>query len=70
MARRPGSFISVAQPVRSFWSRFAFALLLAGRHFYGWRGRIAVRWTLIGFLMLVLAYLGSKFVLEILLGRG
>jgi rod shape-determining protein MreC len=30
MARRPGSFISVAQPVRSFWSRFAFALLLAG----------------------------------------
>ncbi len=30
MARRPGSFTSVAQPVRSFWSRFAFALLLAG----------------------------------------
>ena len=29
MARRPGSFTSVAQPVRSFWSRFAFALLLA-----------------------------------------
>lgn len=30
MARRPGSFTSVAQPVRTFWSRFAFALLLAG----------------------------------------
>jgi rod shape-determining protein MreC len=30
MARRPGSFTSVAQPVRSFWSHFAFALLLAG----------------------------------------
>lgn len=30
MARRPGSFTRVAQPVRSFWSRFAFALLLAG----------------------------------------
>lgn len=30
MARRPGSFTNVAQPVRSFWSRFAFALLLAG----------------------------------------
>ena len=36
---------------------------------YGWRGRIAVRWTLTGFLMLVLAYVGSKFVLEVVLGR-
>ena len=47
-----------------------FAALLAGRSIYGWRGRIAVRWTLAGFLTLVLAYLGSKFVLEVLLGRG
>lgn len=46
-----------------------FAALLGGRHVYGWRGRIAVRWTLAGFLMLVLAYIGSKFVLEIILGR-
>ena len=45
-----------------------FAALLAGRHLYGWRGRIAVRWTLAGFLMLVLAYVGSKFVLEVILG--
>jgi ABC-type uncharacterized transport system permease subunit len=47
-----------------------FAALLGGRHLYGWRGRIAVRWTLTGFLMLVLAYVGSKFVLEIILGRA
>ncbi len=47
-----------------------FGALLAGRHFRGWRGRVAVRWTLTGFLMLVLAYLGSKFVLEVLLGRS
>ena len=47
-----------------------FAALLGGRHFYGWRGRVAVRWTLSGFLMLVLAYIGSKFVLEVILGRG
>ena len=47
-----------------------FAALLLGRHFRGWRGRVAVRWTLAGFLLLVLAYLGSKFVLEILLGRS
>jgi len=47
-----------------------FAALLAGRHVYGWRGRVAVRWTLTGFLMLVLAYIGSKFVLEVVLGRA
>ena len=46
-----------------------FAALLAGRHIYGWRGRVAVRWTLAGFLALVLAYIGSKFVVEVLLGR-
>ena len=47
-----------------------FAALLGGRHVYGWRGRVAVRWTLAGFLTLVLAYIGSKFVLEVILGRG
>lgn len=52
-----------------FISWFVFAALLFGRHVYGWRGRVAVRWTLTGFLLLVLAYLGSKFVLEVLLGR-
>jgi len=52
-----------------FISWFVFAALLAGRHWHGWRGRIAVRWTLAGFMLLILAYLGSKFVLEVLLGR-
>ena len=47
-----------------------FALLLAGRTLYGWRGRIALRWTLSGFVMLLLAYVGSRFVLEVVLGRG
>jgi ABC-type uncharacterized transport system permease subunit len=51
-------------------SWIVFALLLGGRAVYGWRGRIAVRWTLAGFLMLVLAYVGSKFVLEVVLGRA
>lgn len=46
-----------------------FAVLLLGRVRYGWRGRAAVRWTLWGFGFLVLAYFGSKFVLEYLLGR-
>lgn len=47
-----------------------FAVLLAGRHFYGWRGRTALRWTLSGFVMLLLAYVGSRFVLEVVLSRG
>ena len=47
-----------------------FAALLGGRHVYGWRGRVAVRWTLAGFLTLVLAYIGSKFVVEVILGRA
>ncbi|MCC7547183.1 MAG: cytochrome c biogenesis protein CcsA [Burkholderiales bacterium] len=45
-----------------------FAALLGGRRIYGWRGRTALRWTLAGFMALVLAYIGSKFVLEVLLG--
>jgi ABC-type uncharacterized transport system permease subunit len=46
-----------------------FAALLAGRRLYGWRGRIALRWTLSGFAALMLAYVGTRFVLEIILGR-
>ncbi len=46
-----------------------FATLLFGRRRFGWRGRIAIRWTLGGFAALLLAYLGSKWVLEILLHR-
>lgn len=46
-----------------------FAILLIGRHFWGWRGRKALHWTLAGFMSLLLAYIGSRFVLEIVLGR-
>ncbi len=45
-----------------------YASLLAGRHFLGWRGHTAVRFTLGGFAALMLAYFGSKFVLELVLG--
>ena len=44
--------------------------LLAGHYFRGWRGRTAVRWTIAGFVALLLAYIGSKVVLEIILKRG
>ena len=55
--------------VFGFMSWFIFGALLLGRTFYGWRGRVAVRWTLAGFMALVLAYIGSRFVLEIILQR-
>lgn len=46
-----------------------YATLLIGRWRFGWRGRKAIRWTMGGFITLLLAYLGSKWVLEILLHR-
>ncbi len=52
-----------------FMSWAMFAVLLWGHRYYGWRGRVAVRWTVGGFVFLLLAYLGSKFVLEVLLHR-
>ena len=52
-----------------FMSWFIFGALLLGRAFYGWRGRVAVRWTLAGFLALVLDYISSRFVVEIILQR-
>jgi ABC-type uncharacterized transport system permease subunit len=44
-----------------------FATLLWGRWKFGWRGKKAIRWTLSGFIFLVLAYFGSKTVLELIL---
>ena len=46
-----------------------FAMLLWGRHQLGWRGQVAARGTLLGFAILMLAFFGSKFVLELILQR-
>lgn len=46
-----------------------FAALLTGRHRFGWRGRTAVRMLYAGTGLLLLAYAGSRFVLEVVLGR-
>jgi ABC-type uncharacterized transport system permease subunit len=46
-----------------------FAALLAGRRAFGWRGPLATRWLYGGAVLLLLAYVGSRFVLEILLQR-
>lgn len=48
---------------------FVFGALLYGRWRYGWRGRRAVNLTLIGMALLLLAFFGSRFVLEVLLKR-
>jgi ABC-type uncharacterized transport system permease subunit len=47
-----------------------FGLLLAGRHLPGWRGKTALSFTLSGFATLLLAYVGSRFVIEVVLHRG
>ena len=46
-----------------------FGILLLGRLFRGWRGRTAIRMTLLGNFVLLLSYLGSKLVLELILQR-
>ncbi|MDE0758357.1 MAG: cytochrome c biogenesis protein CcsA [Pseudomonadales bacterium] len=46
-----------------------FVVLLWGRYYLGWRGTLASRWTLAGFILLVLGYFGSKFVIELILHR-
>ena len=57
----------VHKTVLSLAAWVVFAILLWGRRRFGWRGRTAIRWTLGGFGALLLAYFGSKFVLELVL---
>lgn len=65
-----------AQPLRwdhktlfSVMSWAVFAVLLAGRRWLGWRGKTAIGWLYAGSALLLLAYVGSRFVLEVLLNR-
>lgn len=53
--------------ILSLFAWIMFAILLVGHHFYGWRGLTASRWTLGGAVVLMLGFLGSKLVLEIIL---
>ena len=59
----------VHKTVLSVLSWLAFGALLLGRWRFGWRGAVAVRWTLAAMALLVLAFFGSKFVLELVLHR-
>jgi len=55
--------------VFSLLSWLVFAVLLVGRSRFGWRGQHAVRMIYAGTLLLLLAYVGSRFVMEVVLGR-
>ncbi|CAA9892319.1 ABC-type uncharacterized transport system permease subunit [Candidatus Methylobacter favarea] len=59
----------VHKTVLSILAWLIFSGLLIGRRRYGWRGPTAIKWTLCGFVSLLLAYFGSKLVLEIILHR-
>ena len=56
--------------VFSLLSWLTFAALLLGRARFGWRGRNAVRVLYMGSALLLLAYVGSRFVMEVVLGRS
>lgn len=59
----------VHKTVLSLLAWLVFVVLLLGRLRHGWRGQLAIRWTLGGFAALMLAYFGSKMVLELILDR-
>ncbi len=58
----------VHKTILSIFAWGIFATLVFGRSLFGWRGKQAINATQIGFAILVLAYFGSKFVLERLIG--
>lgn len=59
----------VHKTVLSLIALVIFATLLWGRSQRGWRGNRAIKWVLCGFCFLLLAYFGSKFVLEVILQK-
>jgi ABC-type uncharacterized transport system permease subunit len=60
----------VHKTVLTLISWLVFAVLLGGRHWLGWRGATAIRFTLWGFGLLLLGFYGSKLVLELILHRA
>ena len=57
----------VHKTVLSLTAWLVFGTLIWGRFRFGWRGRTAIIWTLSGFAVLMLAYFGSKAVIELIL---
>ena len=59
----------IHKTVLSILAWLIYGILLCGRWLAGWRGKRITRWALCGFIMLLMAYIGTKFVLELLLRR-
>jgi ABC-type uncharacterized transport system permease subunit len=59
----------IHKTILSFLAWIIYCILLWGRWSKGWRGKRIIRWTLGGFGTLLFAYIGSKFVLEVILQR-
>lgn len=57
----------VHKTILSIFAWAIFVVLLWGHYRFGWRGKIAIKWSLSGFTLLMLAYFGSKFVIELVL---
>lgn len=57
----------VHKTILSLMAWLVFAVLLFGRVQFGWRGKIAIHWTLGGIVLLLLAYFGTKIVIELIL---
>ena len=62
--------LSQHHTVLSVASWVVYTSLLAGHTKFGWRGVTTTRWSLVAFVLLALAYFGTKFVIEFLLHRG
>lgn len=57
----------VHKTILSLFAWSVFMVLLWGRVKFGWRGKTAIKWSISGFTLLMLAYFGSKFVIELVL---
>ncbi len=63
-----GNEIPMHKPLLAIASWLVFAVFLIGKHLKGWRGKTTVHWTISGFVLLFLAYFGTRTVLEFILG--
>ena len=57
----------VHKTILSLIAWLVFVILLWGHYKFGWRGKTAIKWSISGFTLLMLAYFGSKFVIELVL---
>jgi ABC-type uncharacterized transport system permease subunit len=65
-----GGWVWDPKTVLSVASWATFGALILGRRMHGWRGRQATRWLYTGAVLMLLAYVGSRFVFEIVLQRA